>query len=137
MEPDVSNILEKSISIDPPIKKKGMTASGPKTKIGYWISKMLRKYYNFKRWWKIIQEDSWTDYEYLLILIRFKLQDMYDNWGRNTYYIGDLEDKAILKQLLDDINLMINIKIKTDKEYQKISSRFFRKLDRHHTKFWF
>jgi len=109
---------------------------------GYTIDK-ITCIINFMKFRKIICRDRWYDYSYLLELIKFKLRDMYYNWGKNTHYEGDYEDKEIIKKLLDDIEWMtdINNELKMDtndyeKEYKKRSDSFFQNLNKYHRKLW-
>jgi len=116
--------------------------------IEYWIRQyILNPFLSFKKglinlwkWRKIIWRDRWWDYYFLLEILRFKLEDMYENWGNNTHYVDDYKEKDLIKDLLDDLNWLINdeneFKDGYADEYKKRSKRFFSKLDRNHRKLW-
>ena len=109
----------------------------------------IREYSNFSsikycvtnlwKWKSVICKDRWWDYSFFLELLLFKLKDMEENWGRNTHYIGDYDDKKILQELISDLELLIEMD--DDIEYKeedrkKVANRFFGKLGRHYHKFW-
>jgi hypothetical protein len=96
---------------------------------------------NFIKWRKVICRDRWWDYSFMLELLLFKLKDMNKYWGTSTHYQGDLDDKKILEEMIEDLEWMLNDDIDdtTDsywKEYKKRSKRFWGRMDRHHLKFW-
>ena len=93
---------------------------------------------NLFKWRKIICNDRWWDYAFLLELLKFKLEDMNYFWGRHTHYVGDYDDKKILEELIEDINFLIEYdgEPEKEKEYKKVSNRFWSKLGRHYQKFW-
>ncbi len=94
---------------------------------------------NFVKYRSIIWKDRWWDHEFFFNLMLFKLKDMEERWGKDTHYVGDLDDKEILKKLIEDLEWMITAdefnKGYTE-EYKKRSKAFFGRLDRHHRKFW-
>ena len=95
---------------------------------------------NLWKWRKIIWKDRWWDYYYLLELLRFKLQDMENHWGKDTHYVNDYDEKKILQDMIEDLEWMLNdeneLKDGYQEEYKKRSKRFFGRLDRHHKKLW-
>ena len=92
---------------------------------------------NFWKWKKIICQDRWWDYYFLLIILRFKLNDMYCHWGKNTHYYGDYDHKEILKNIIKDLDYLIEADdLENSEEYTRISKRFWSKLGRHYQKFW-
>jgi len=95
---------------------------------------------NFRRYRKVIWRDRWWDYSFLLELLHFKLTDMEKNWGNNTHYVGDYEDKKILQEIIEDLEWMMDednsLAKDYEAEYKKRSRRMFGRLDRHHRKFW-
>jgi len=95
---------------------------------------------NLWKWRKIIWKDRWWDYYYLLEMLRFKLRDMEEHWGRDTHYVNDYKEKDVLKDLIADLEWMLDddneFKDGYNEEYKKRSKRFFSRLDRHHRKFW-
>jgi len=95
---------------------------------------------NLRKWRKIIWNDRWWDHAFMMEILEFKLKDMESNWGTNTHYVGDLDEKETLKKLLDDISWMNNPENELidgyTEEYKKRSKRFFGRLERNHLKFW-
>lgn len=104
------------------------------------IREFFRGIFNLWKWRKIIWRDRWWDYYFFLGILRFKLKDMEEHWGTSTHYVGDYEDKKIIKELLEDLDWMLDDEHEFNKdyeeEYKKRSKRFFGRLDRHHRKFW-
>ena len=119
-----------------------------KFEIDYWwnnsimypIRKFRKGISNLWKWRKIIWEDRWWDYYYLLEILRFKLKDMEEHWGRDTHYVEDYKEKDILKELIADLEWMLNedneFEDGYEEEYKKRSKSFFGRLDRWHRKFW-
>ncbi len=100
---------------------------------------MMQGFGNLRKYRKLIWNDRWYDYSFLLELMLFKLKDTEEHWGVDTHYVNDLDDKEILKKLVEDLEWMIN----TDEfnegyteEYKKRSRSFFGRLDRQHRKLW-
>jgi hypothetical protein len=106
---------------------------------------------NLWKWRKVICKDRWWDYSFMLEILLFKLKDMNSHWGTSTHYQGDLDDKKILEELIEDLEWMVNVDDYSpdrkfnniademkyiDEEYKKRSSRFWGRMDRHHRKFW-
>jgi len=98
---------------------------------------------NLWKYKKIICQDRWWDYSFMLNLLHFKLKDMYDNWGVRTHYIGDYDDKELLGDMLEDLEWMLDDENELryssqeyEKEYKRRSKRFWGRMDRHHRKFW-
>jgi hypothetical protein len=116
--------------------------------VGYWwdnsIVIPIRSFFkgidNLWKWRKIIWTDRWWDYSYFLIMLRFKLKDMEEHWGRDTHYVKDYTEKKHLQDLLEDLDWMLDNEHEFEdgheEEYKKRSRRFFSRLDRHHRKFW-
>jgi len=119
-----------------------------KWEIEYWwqnsivgnIKSFFRGIENLKKWRHIIWNDRWWDHSFMLEILHLKLKTMEENWGSNTHYVGDLEDKESLKKLVEDLEWMIDPDNEFidgyDDEYKKVSKRFFGRLDRNHRKFW-
>ncbi len=94
---------------------------------------------NFVKYRSIIWNDRWWDHDFLLNLMLFKLKDMEEHWGKDTHYVGDQDDKEILKKLVEDLEWMIEADEFNEgytEEYKKRSKSFFGRLDRHHRKLW-
>ncbi len=96
---------------------------------------------NCWKWRKIIWGDRWWDYYFLMRILQFKLKEMEKHWGVDTHYVNDLDDKQKLKELIEDLDWMLNDDVDDltkdyEEEYKKRSKRFFGRLDRHHRKFW-
>jgi hypothetical protein len=95
---------------------------------------------NLWKWRKIIWKDRWWDYYYFLEMLRFKLKDMEEHWGKDTHYVNDYKEKEVLQALIEDLEWMLNndneFKDGYAEEYKKRSKRFFDRLGRHHQKFW-
>jgi len=106
----------------------------------YPIKSFFKGINNFLKWRKIIFKDRWWDYYFLLKILHFKLQDMEYHWGKDTHYVKDYEEKKILKNLLEDLEWMLDDENEFndgyEEEYKKRSRRFFNRLDRHHRKLW-
>jgi hypothetical protein len=106
----------------------------------YPIKSFLKGIDNLWRWRKIIWKDRWWDYYYLLEILRFKLKDMEEHWGKDTHYVKDYEEKESLKKLIEDLEWMIDDTNEFEDgymdEYKKRSKRFFGRLDRGHRKLW-
>ena len=106
----------------------------------YPLKSFLKGIDNLIKWRKIIWQDRWWDYYFLLEILQFKLKDMEENWGKNTHYVNDYKDKEIIKSLLEDLTWMLDNENEFNdgylEEYKKRSKRFFDRLHRHHQKFW-
>jgi hypothetical protein len=113
-----------------------------------WKDKILIPFQSFSycvnnliKWRRIICQDRWYDYAFMLEILLFKLKDMNNYWGTSTHYQGDYDDKKILEELIEDLEWMLNVELDDTtesywKEYKKRSKRFWGRMDRHHTKFW-
>jgi hypothetical protein len=106
----------------------------------YPVKSFLKGINNLIKWRKIIWQDRWWDYYFLLEILHFKLKDMEENWGKNTHYVNDYKDKDIIKSLIDDLEWMLDDDNELNdgylEEYKKRSKRFFGRLDRGHRKLW-
>jgi hypothetical protein len=119
-----------------------------KFNIEYWVNynilSGLRNFrtgiYNLIKYRSIIWNDRWWDYSFMLEILLFKLKDMESNWGANTHYVNDLEDKDTLKKMIVDLEWMLNEEYSLEdgysEKYKKVSTRFFGRLDRNHLKLW-
>jgi len=100
----------------------------------------LRGIENLRKYRKLIWADRWWDYYFFMEMLRFKLKDMEENWGKNTHYIGDQDDKDTLKKVIADLDWMLDdnneFKDGYDAEYKKRSKRAFGYIERHHRKWW-
>jgi hypothetical protein len=107
--------------------------------VGPWKN-FVNGIHNFKKYRKLIWNDRWWDYYFFMKMLRFKLKDMEENWGKNTHYVGDQNDKDILKKVIDDLDWMLDdkndFKDGHNEEYKKRSKRAFGYIDRHHRKWW-
>jgi len=105
----------------------------------FWKSKMTC-ILNLWKWRKVICNDRWWDYSFMLEILLFKLKDMEENWGTRTHYVGDYDDKKILQELIEDLEWMLDEENEFldnyAEEYKKRSRRFWGRMDRHHRKFW-
>ena len=94
---------------------------------------------NLIKYRSLIWNDRWYDHSFLMELMLFKLKDMEKRWGKDTHYIGDLDEKDTLKKLIVDLEWMLEAD-EFDKnyaeEYKKKSRSFFGRMDRNHRKFW-
>lgn len=110
----------------------------------HYISAPRRNFFrgidNLRKYRKLIWEDRFWDHYFFLELLRFKLKDMEENWGVNTHYVGDQEDKDILKKVIEDLDWMLDDDKHFDdgyeEEYKRRSKRAFGYIDRHHRKWW-
>jgi len=95
---------------------------------------------NLIKWRKIIWKDRWWDYYFLLKLLHFKLKNMEEHWGKDTFYVNDYKEKEVLQLLIEDLEWLLDedneFKNGYLEEYKKRSKRFFDRLGRHHQKFW-
>lgn len=95
---------------------------------------------NLFKYRKLIWEDRWWDYYFLLEMLKFKLKDMEEKWGSETHYVNDLDEKETLKKLIEDLEWMLDdeneFKDGYEEEYKKRSRSFFGRLDRNHRKLW-
>lgn len=65
---------------------------------------------SFWYWRKIIWNNRWWDYGYLLYLIEHQLRLMADNWDK-SHYVGSEEEKAEIEEslrLLEELNNTTN-----------------------------
>ena len=60
---------------------------------------------NYWKYKKIIWNDHWWDHMFLHDLIKFKLQDMHDNWNK-SYACNSEDIKTEIKVLIDILNLI-------------------------------
>ena len=72
------------------------------------MSKILSIKKGIKNLWmyrKLIWNDRWYDFSFLHNLMRFKINDMAQNWGSSHYVGSEYEEKQLKKivQLFDDI----------------------------------
>jgi len=116
--------------------------------VNYWwrysitgrIRSIRTSIYNLGIWFNIIWNDRWWDYSFFLIIIQKKLKLMHDNWGTNTHYVGDQDDKDTIKKILDDLDWLLDdeneYSPEYEDEYKKRSKRLFGRLDRNHRKLW-
>jgi hypothetical protein len=88
-----------------------------KFEVSYFFGEIRNKYYTIKNgisnYWKyrkIIWKDRWWDHMFLHDLLKFKLQDMHDNWDK-SYACNSEDIKTEIKVLIDILNL---IEVKED-----------------------
>jgi hypothetical protein len=149
LEKEFDRIEEMFADIDKQENKKDESfLENTKFELDYWwhnsIMHPIRKFFkgldNLWKWRKIIWNDRWWDYTYFLELLRFKLHDMEEHWGRDTHYLKDYDDKKRIQDLIEDLEWMLNeeniFEENYEEEYKKRSRRFFGRLDRNHRKFW-
>lgn len=95
-------------------------------------SNIRRFFGNIKNLWKfrkIVWQDRWWDYEFLMNFIEFKLKDMNEHWGVDTHYVNDEIDKQFIEELiviLENIkNLEFDEENKIDELYEQFGIKLF------------
>lgn len=82
---------------------------------------------NFWKWRKIIYNDRWYDYEFLLDVMEFKLVDMEKNWVVNTHHVGDEKTKLSLQEIIEDLRNYRYLSDEAATKEEKIKSDMSRK----------
>jgi len=69
------------------------------------IRNIKKGFRNIFRYWKLIWNDEWWDYQYLMNLIHFKLVDMEQNWDKSWGCDAEVKREKIkeLIEILDEI----------------------------------
>lgn len=116
----------------------------------YAIKSFIYGIQNLWKWKSVAWNDRWFDHSFLITVIKFKLQDMINNWD-NAHYIGSNFTKlrmiVILKRIeafedrLDDLLYLYVVHKKfTKEEYKrerrKIISKTWCVLGRNIERFW-
>jgi hypothetical protein len=93
---------------------------------------------NLKKYFNIIWNDRWYDFDFFDDLLYFKLKDMEKNWGVNTHYVGDKFTKGRIQVLLKYFeksreDACTKEEMKQQKYYNE---KFHRLLARNKYRFW-
>ncbi len=103
--------------------------------ISYFFGDLRSNFYSFKtgfsnlwRYKKLIWNDRWYDYAFFMNLLEFKLKDMEEHWGKDTHYMNDQKEKALLLKLLKTLKdieeLEDHCTVESDKEIDKKYEEF-------------
>lgn len=85
-----------------------------------WYS-FLEGLQNLWKYRKVVWQDRWYDHRYLMTMLRFKLQDMHDNWDNSHYLEHNREkaDIALMLSLIDKYNELSDFDSYDEKQQTK------------------
>jgi hypothetical protein len=90
---------------------------------------------NLWLWRKVIWNDRWYDYQFIMDIIAFKLKQVESNWSKSNY-IGWEEDQEKMRELLEILKTIrkledevgIEVDINTPSNISKLYENFGREL---------
>ena len=87
------------------------------------LCSVKRGIFNLVKWFPVVWKDRWWDYEFLLIVLRFKLRDMEKNFREKGIHVHAEKDTNKMQRCLYALNRLL------DFDYNEM-------VFRHHDKKW-
>jgi len=99
---------------------------------------IIRFFSNLKYYYNFLKEDKDNDFIYINKLLLLKLKKMELIWGTETNYVGDYNDKEKLKELIQELEKVIEFQeiSEDERENKKRNFKIYGKLGNFLPKLW-